>query len=75
MPMPHRTHMQLIKRRLIGKEGSERVHELRVILQELPGYRNGRMQIYGGGSSRKLQRRTSALMQNNEIPLPFVVKA
>ena len=41
MPMPHRTHMQLIKRRLIGKEGSERVRELRAILQELPGYRNG----------------------------------
>jgi len=33
--------MQLIKRRLIGKEGSERVHALRAILQELPGYRNG----------------------------------
>ncbi len=41
MPMPHRTQMQLIKRRLTGKEGSERVHELRSILQELPGYRNG----------------------------------
>jgi uncharacterized protein len=41
MPMPHRTQMQLIKRRLIGKEGSERVHALRAILQELPGYRNG----------------------------------
>src|SRR2546421_6495946 len=41
MPMPHRTQMQLIKRRLIGKEGSERVRELRTILQELPGYRNG----------------------------------
>jgi len=41
MPMPHRTQMQLIKRRLIGKEGSERVRELHVILQELPGYRNG----------------------------------
>jgi uncharacterized protein len=41
MPMPHRTHMQLIKRRLIGKEGSERLRELRAILQELPGYRNG----------------------------------
>src|SRR5215471_9818430 len=41
MPMPHRTQLQLIKRRLIGKEGSERVHELRAILQELPGYRNG----------------------------------
>jgi uncharacterized protein len=41
MPMPHRTQMQLIKRRLIGKEGSERVHALRAILHELPGYRNG----------------------------------
>jgi len=41
MPMPHRTYMQVIKRRLIGKEGTERVRELRAILQELPGYRNG----------------------------------
>ncbi|MBE3559231.1 MAG: 50S ribosome-binding GTPase [Ktedonobacteraceae bacterium] len=41
MPMPHRVQMQLIKRRLIGKEGAERVRELRTILTELPGYRNG----------------------------------
>jgi small GTP-binding protein len=41
MPMPHRTQMQLIKRRLVGKEGSERVRELRAILSELPGYLNG----------------------------------
>jgi small GTP-binding protein len=41
MPMPHRTQQQLIKRRLIGKEGSERIRELRAILAELPGYRNG----------------------------------
>lgn len=41
MPMPHRTQMQVIKRRLIGKEGSERTRELRAILAELPGYRNG----------------------------------
>src|SRR2546425_4584060 len=41
MPMPHRTQMQLIKRRLVGKDGSERVRELRAILTELPGYRNG----------------------------------
>ena len=41
MPMPHRTQMQLIKRRLIGKEGSERIRTLRAILNELPGYRNG----------------------------------
>lgn len=39
--MPHRTQMQLIRRRLAGKEGSERVRELRVILRELPNYRNG----------------------------------
>jgi small GTP-binding protein len=41
MPMPHRTQMQLIKRRLVGKEGSERMRELRSILGELPGYKNG----------------------------------
>lgn len=41
MPMPHRTQMQLIKRRLVGKEGSERIRELRTILTELPDYRNG----------------------------------
>jgi small GTP-binding protein len=41
MPMPHRTQMQLIKRRLVGKEGSERTRELRAILTELPNYRNG----------------------------------
>ena len=41
MPMPHRTQMQLIKRRLTGKEGAERVRELRAILQDLPDYRNG----------------------------------
>ena len=41
MPMPHRTQQQLIKRRLSGKEGAERIRELRSILGELPGYRNG----------------------------------
>ena len=41
MPMPHRTQRQVIKRRLIGKEGAERARELRSILAELPGYRNG----------------------------------
>jgi len=62
MPMPHRTHMQLMKRRLIGKEGSERVHALRAILQELPSYPTALMQIYVDGSSNKLKRRRSALM-------------
>src|SRR5438034_3035592 len=41
MPMPHRTQMQVIKRRLVGKEGTERIHELRAILADLPGYRSG----------------------------------
>jgi small GTP-binding protein len=41
MPMPHRTQMQLIKRRLVGKEGSERIRELRAILADLPNYRSG----------------------------------
>jgi small GTP-binding protein len=41
VPMPHRTQMQLIKRRLVGKAGSERVRELRQILEDLPDYRSG----------------------------------
>src|ERR687884_814822 len=41
MPMPHRTQMQVIKRRLVGKDGAERVRELRTILAELPNYRSG----------------------------------
>lgn len=52
MPMPHQTQMRLIKRRLVGKDGSVRVRELRAILAELPNYRNGpyadiRKWIYG----------------------------
>src|SRR5256712_10202150 len=41
MPMPYRKFKQVIRRRLVGKEGSERVHELRTILTELPNYKNG----------------------------------
>jgi small GTP-binding protein len=41
MPIPHRTQMQMIKRRLVGKDGTERIKELRSILAELPDYRNG----------------------------------
>lgn len=41
MPMPHRTQMQVIRRRLVGKEGQLRLRELRLILDELPGYKNG----------------------------------
>ena len=41
MPMPHRTFMQVAKRRLVGKEGRERTREVRALLSELPDYRNG----------------------------------
>jgi small GTP-binding protein len=41
MPMPHRIQMQLIKRRLVGKEGAARVKELRAVLADLPDYKNG----------------------------------
>jgi small GTP-binding protein len=41
MPMPHRTQQQLIKRRLVGKDGADRIRELSAILADLPGYRNG----------------------------------
>src|SRR3954469_25472717 len=41
MPMPHRTQAQLIRRRLVGKEGTARVRELQQILTELPDYKNG----------------------------------
>jgi small GTP-binding protein len=39
--MPHRTFATLAKRRLIGKEGRERVREIRALMAELPDYRNG----------------------------------
>jgi ribosome-interacting GTPase 1 len=39
--MPHRTYKQVIKRRLVGKEGAERARELRAILTELANFRNG----------------------------------
>jgi ribosome-interacting GTPase 1 len=41
MPMPHRTFAQLAKRRLIGKEGRERIREVNALIAELPDYRNG----------------------------------
>ena len=41
MPMPHRTFAQVAKRRLIGKEGSDRVKTIRALMEELPDYRNG----------------------------------
>ncbi len=41
MPMPHRTFAAVAKRRLVGKEGRERIREVRALLAELPDYRNG----------------------------------
>jgi len=41
MPVPHRVAKQMIQRRLIGKEGGERIKELRAVLTELPNYKNG----------------------------------
>lgn len=41
MPMPHRTFAQVAKRRLIGKEGRERIREVQALLSELPDYKNG----------------------------------
>src|SRR6202008_4342995 len=41
MPMPHRTFAQVAKRRLVGKEGRERIRVVRELLAELPDYKNG----------------------------------
>ena len=41
MPMPHQTFSQLIRRRLVGKEGKARLKVLQEALQELPNYKNG----------------------------------
>lgn len=41
MPMPHRTFVQVAKRRLVGKEGAERVRVIRGLIEELPDYRSG----------------------------------
>ncbi|HEX9550859.1 MAG TPA: GTPase [Candidatus Limnocylindrales bacterium] len=39
--MPHRTFAQVAKRRLTGKEGRDRIREVRALLDELPDYKNG----------------------------------
>ena len=41
MPMSHRTFLRVAKRRLVGKEGSERVRAVRALLEEMPDYRSG----------------------------------
>lgn len=39
--MPHQIQLQIIKRRLAGKEGAEKSRELRAILTDLPVYESG----------------------------------
>lgn len=41
MAIPHIIQMQLIKKRLIGKEGKSKLEEIRKIEQELPGFNTG----------------------------------
>ena len=41
MPMPHRTFAQVAKRRLVGKEGRDRIRVVRELIDELPDYKNG----------------------------------
>lgn len=41
MPMPHQEMRRLIKRRIHGREGTERIQILRELLSELPGYKSG----------------------------------
>ena len=53
MPMPHRTQQQLIKRRLVGKEGAERIRELRAILAELPATATARTATCANGSKER----------------------
>src|SRR6187397_3242335 len=41
MPMPHRTFAAMAKRRLVGKEGKDRIRAVRELVAELPDYKNG----------------------------------
>lgn len=41
MPMPHQTFAQMAKRRLVGKEGRERIRVVRELISQLPDYKNG----------------------------------
>lgn len=41
MALPHVIQMQLIKKRIKGKEGKQKINELKQILTELPGYKSG----------------------------------
>ena len=64
MPIPHQTQMRLIRRRLAGKEGSDRLRELRAILAELPHYKNGpyadlRKWVHGQVAETRLRTRVT----------------
>jgi small GTP-binding protein len=39
--MPHQTFAQMAKRRLVGKEGRERIRVVRELISQLPDYKNG----------------------------------
>ncbi|MBI4639247.1 MAG: 50S ribosome-binding GTPase [Candidatus Tectomicrobia bacterium] len=41
MALPHQVFLRKAKTRLIGKEGKQRIEELRHIVSELPGYKSG----------------------------------
>lgn len=41
MALPHKIQMQLIRKRLTGKEGRAKLLEIRAIMDELPGYNTG----------------------------------
>ena len=41
MAIPHIIQMQLIKKRLIDKEGKAKLDEIKKIIAELPGYNTG----------------------------------
>lgn len=64
MPIPHQTQMRIIRRRLAGKEGSDRLRELRAILAELPNYKNGpyadlRKWVHGQVAETRLRSRVT----------------
>lgn len=64
MPIPHQTQMRLIRRRLAGKEGADRLRELRTILSELPNYKNGpyadlRKWVHGQVAETRLRSRVT----------------
>ena len=67
MPMPHRTFAQVAKRRLVGKEGRERIREVHALLAELPDYRNGPYADLRSGCCRRSRTHASARAQSTAI--------